>query len=111
MVNRPLVNWMALQSMIEKLHLFKRQGVGALCNTVDKAWDELDTTKLRNVYERWKLVLDLIIKDDDGERYIEANRGKRYKVPSPEAEELDEKKDKGEEELSTEEIDTDDLDL
>ena len=53
----------------------------------------------------------MIIKDDDGNRYIEANRGKRYKVPSPEAEELDEKKDKGEEELSTEEIDTDDLDL
>ena len=44
--------WMVFQSMIVKLHLFKRQEVGALCNTVDKTWDELDATKLRNVYER-----------------------------------------------------------
>ena len=59
--------------MVERLHLFKRQEVGALCNTVDKAGGKLDATKLRNVYKRWKLVLDLIIKDDGGDRYIEAN--------------------------------------
>ena len=65
--------WMAFQSLVEKLHLFKRQEVKALCNTVDRAWEDMDATKLRNVFERWKLVLDLIIKDDGGDRYIEAN--------------------------------------
>ena len=102
---------MAFQSMVEKLHLFKRQEVGALCNMVDKAWDELDATKLRNVYERWKLVLDLTIKGDGGDRYIETNRGKLFKEPSPEAEELDKEEDEGEEELSAEEIDANNLDL
>ena len=71
---------------------------------MDKAWDELDATKLRNVYERWKLVLELIIKNGGGDRYIKANRGKLFKEPSPEAEELDEEEDEGEEELSAEEI-------
>ena len=97
--------------MVEKLHLFKRQEVGTLCNTVDKAWDELDATKLRNVYERWKLVLVLIIKNNGGDCYIKANQGKLFKVPSPEAEELDKEKDKGEEELPAEEICTHNLDL
>ena len=84
--------------------------VKALCNTVDRAWEDMDATKLRNVFERWKLVLDLIIKDDGGDRYIEANRGKLFKAPSPEAEELDEEENKEEEELSAEEIDCNDLD-
>ena len=69
----------------------------------------MDAIKLRNVYERWKLVLDSIIKDDGGDRYIEANRGKLFKVPSPEAEELNEEEDE-EEEMTGEEIDTNDLD-
>ena len=102
---------MAFQSVVEKLHLFMRQEVRALCNTVDRAWDELDATKLRNVHERWKLVLNLIIKDEGGDRYIEANRGKLFKAPSPEAEELDEEEDEEEEELTTEDIDNNDLDL
>ena len=100
---------MAFQSLVEKLHLLKRQEVKALCNTVDRAWDDLDSTKLRNVYERWKLVLDLIIKDEGGDCYIEANRGKLFKAPSPEAEELDEEDEVEEEELSAEDIDANDL--
>ena len=101
--------WMAFQSLVEKLHLSKRQEVTALCNTVNKAWDELDATKLRNVYERWKLVLDLIIKDKGGDRFIESNRGKLFRAPSPEAEELDEEEEVDEDELSGEDIDLNDL--
>ena len=48
--------WMAFQSLVEKLHLQKRQESKALCNTVDQAWEDMDAIKLRNVYERWKLV-------------------------------------------------------
>ena len=61
--------------------------------------------------KRWKLVLGLIIKGGGGDRYIKANRGKLFKVPSPEAEKVDEEEDKGEEELSAEETDTKNLDL
>ena len=57
------------------------------------------------------MVLDLINKDDSGDRYIEANRGKLFKKRSPEADELDEEEVEGEEELSAEEIDANDLDL
>ena len=62
----------------------------ALCSTVKKAWEDLDMVKLTNVYERWKMVLDLILKDNGGNKYIEANRGKLFRNPSWEAEDLDE---------------------
>ena len=55
--------------------------LNALCNTVMSAWGEFESVKLENVYERWKLVLDLIIKDNGGDRLIKANRGKLYREP------------------------------
>ena len=82
--------WMALQSVVEKLHHGQRQHLDALCNTVMKAWGELEAVKLTNVYERWKLVLDLIIEDNGGDRLIESKRGKLFREPSREAEDLDE---------------------
>ena len=82
--------WMALQSVVEKLHFHQRNEIGALCRTVTRAWEELDAIKLTNVYERWKMVLDLILKDDGGDRFIESNRGKLFRAPSQEAEDLDE---------------------
>ena len=36
------------------------------------------------------MVLDLIINDNGGDRLIEAKRGKLYRAPSPEMEDLDE---------------------
>ena len=51
-----------------------------LCITVMSAWDELESSKLENVYACWKLVLVLIIKDNRGNRLIEAKRGKCYQA-------------------------------
>ena len=82
--------WMALQNVVEKLHFRKRMEAKALCNTVEEAWKQLDSIKLQNVYNRWKMVLDLIIEDNGGDRLIEAKRGKLYRAPSPEMEDLDE---------------------
>ena len=65
----------------------------------------MGATKLRNAFERWKLVLNLTIKDNDGDCYIEANQGKLFKAPSLEAEELDKEEDEEEDELTAEEID------
>ena len=61
------------------------------------------------MYERWKLVLDVIIKDYGGDRYIEASQGKWFRAPSPEAEELDADEEVDKEELSAEMIDANNL--
>ena len=53
-----------------------------------KAWGELDWVKLTNVYERWNLVLDLILEDNGGDRLIESRRVKLFREPSDEEEEL-----------------------
>ena len=74
--------WMALQNVVEKLHFKKRMELTSLCNTVEDAWDELESVKLTNVFTRWKMVLDLIIEDNGGDRLVEARRGKLYREPS-----------------------------
>ena len=58
--------WVALQSVVEKLHLGKRRHLNVLCTIVTEAWEKLEEIKLKNVYEHWKLVLDLIIEDNGG---------------------------------------------
>ena len=50
----------------------------------------MEEIKSENVYERWKLVLDLIIEDNGGDRLIESKRGKLFREPSGEAEDLEE---------------------
>ena len=49
------------------------------------------------------------IKDEGGDRFIESNRGKLFRAPSPEAEELDDKEEVDKDELSGEDIDLNDL--
>ena len=61
----------------------------ALCNRVGEAWKQLNSIKLQNVSNRWKMVLDLIIKDNGGDRLIEAKREKLYCAPFPEMEDLE----------------------
>ena len=104
--------WMALQSVVEKMHHGKRQHLKALCKTVTAAWGNLEEEKLKNVYERWKLVLDLIIADNGGDRLIESNRGKLFRAPSDETEDLEENDPAppvDPEELTAAQIDNDDL--
>ena len=105
---------MALQSVVEKLHHGQRQHLDALCKTVMEAWEKLEDVKLKNVYERWKLVLDLIIEDNGGYRLIESKRGKLFREPSREAEDLDEDGPAppvDPEELSVDQIENADLDI
>ena len=58
--------WMALQSVVEKMHFRQRREIGALCRTVEESWAKLESIKLENVYTRWLKVLDLIIEDEGG---------------------------------------------
>ena len=79
-----------------------------------KAWGELDAVKLTNVYERWKLVLDLILKDDGGDRFIESNRSKLFRTPYQEIEDLEEEELRHEvdaKSITAEEIDLINLEL
>ena len=64
-----------------------------LCNTVVDAWKSLHPIKLLNVYNCWLLVLDLIIEDNSGNRLIETKRGKLYRAPSAEIENVEEEDD------------------
>ena len=90
--------WMALQNVVEKLHFKMRNEKEALARTVWRGWEGLEAIKLNNVYQRWKLVLDLIIEDDGGNSKIESRRGKLYRAPSDEAEDL------GDEEQTDEDV-------
>ena len=106
--------WMALKSVVEKLHFHQQNEIGALCRTVTRACEELNAIKLTNVYERWKMVLDLILKDDGGDRFIKSNHGKLFRAPSQETEDLDEddvRHTADAENITAEDIDLQDLDL
>ena len=85
--------WMAFQNVVKKMHFKKRKEAEALCKTVNQAWKQLEPVKLESVYNRWKMVLDLIIEDEGGNAKVESKRGKLYREPSPEAECLEEEEE------------------
>ena len=63
---------------------------------------------------RWKMVLDLILKDDGGDKFGEANRGKLFRQPPGETEDLDEMTGReavDDKDMTAEDIDTVDLGL
>ena len=80
--------WMAIQNVIEKLSFGKRKDKEVLASTVEKAWDQFEETKLTNIWHRWRLVLDLIIEDEGGDRLVESRRGKLFRAPTDEVEDM-----------------------
>jgi len=80
---------MYFQCVIEKEHFRLRKELTALCRTVDQAWDKLEAIKLENVYNRWKMVLDLIIEDGGSNIKVESKCGKLYCEPSNKADNLE----------------------
>ena len=69
-----------------------------MARTVDRAWKDLEPVKLENVFRRWNMVLDLIIEDEGGNRKVETKRGKLFRAPEAEVEDLE----KEEEQVTTE---------
>ena len=78
--------WMAFQNVVEKQHVGSLKEANCLARTVDRAWEDLEPVKLENVWNRWRLVLDLIIEDDGGNQLVESKRGKLFRAPPDEAE-------------------------
>ena len=71
--------WMNLQNIVEKVHKANNTGTSDpddLDESVMKAWNVFGgTLKMREVANRWKLVLDLIIADNGGNDKVESCRG------------------------------------
>ena len=64
--------WMSFQSLVERLHRFQLMEPNVLNRTVMKAWIVYSGyTKLKEVDDRWKEVLALIIKDDGSNALVE----------------------------------------
>jgi len=74
--------WRAMQSLVEKLSFRCRQDPNVLASTVQQAWLQFPAATIEKVYQRWLLVLDLIIKDDGGNRFVESYRGKLTNDPT-----------------------------
>ena len=100
--------WMAFQNVVEKIHAGKVKERDALARTVEDAWREMDPIKLTNVWNRWRLVLDLIIEDDGGNRKVESKRGKLFRAPPEEPECVRDVVDR--EETVVDAVDEEDLD-
>ena len=69
---------MALQNVVEKLHFCKRMETKTPCSTVVDSWKSPQRMNFLNIYNRWLLVLDLIIDNNGGNRLVETKRSKLY---------------------------------
>ena len=68
--------WMALQSKVEEIHCGKVMQSNELSKSVHQAFSEITPEMLRNVHERWKLVLHLILSGKGTNEVVEEHRGK-----------------------------------
>ncbi len=55
---------------------------------VNEAGEKFDSVKLHNIWHRRKMVLDLIIEDGGGDRLVKSKRGKLFRAPADEADDL-----------------------
>ena len=76
---------------------------------------ELGSTKFTNLYNCWRMVLDLILEDHGGKWLIDAKRGKLFRAPSSEVKDLREEEIErapaDEENIPPEEVDEINLEL
>ena len=68
--------WMALQSLVEKLHLGKVMQSVELSRTVADSFGRISQDIFTRVYERWKHTLRLIISGKGTNEVVEDHRGK-----------------------------------
>ena len=74
--------WRAIQSLVEKLSFCGRHDANVLDKTVQQAWLQFPAATVEKVYQRWLLGLDLIMKDNGGNRLVETHRGKLTNDPT-----------------------------
>ena len=69
--------WMALQSLVEKLHMGKVMQSDELTRTVFNSFGRISQEIFTKVYERWKYTLQLIISGKGTNEVVEDHRGKQ----------------------------------
>ena len=66
---------MTIQSDVERKHINKVYTKDAFAESVIQAWENFnDFTKMQNIMQRWKKVLDLIIQDNGKNDLVESSR-------------------------------------
>ena len=66
-----LVTWYSIQYDVEEIHRRAVMDSDILVNSVEEGFVNLDTSKLQNISNRWKCILDLILKNSDGNDLVE----------------------------------------
>ena len=77
-----LGTWLSLQSKVEVSHRDKVMNKDVLADTVEKCWNDVDMNEqiLKKVHQRWKLVLELILKGKGTNNLVERHRGIKSKL-------------------------------
>ena len=68
--------WVTMQSMVEKMHKFKCMESNVLARSVRSTFIAFDLQSIQKVWDRWKIVLDLIICGKGTNDLVELHRGK-----------------------------------
>jgi hypothetical protein len=67
--------WATHQAIVERLHRLNRMEVEALFKSVRNAFLLVDSNTIQNIFERWNLVLDLIIQGKGTNDLVKTRRG------------------------------------
>ena len=74
--------WRSMQAAVVRLCCFRqRHDPEVLAARVQDVWDAFPCSTIEKVYKRWELVLDLILKGDGSNRFVELHRGKLTNDP------------------------------
>ena len=63
--------WRSMQAAVERLCFRQRHDPEVLAARVHDAWDAFPCRTIEKVYKRWELVLDLILKGDESNIFVE----------------------------------------
>ena len=68
--------WICLQSKVERYHKKRVMNEDVLASSVERSWKGADLSDdiIKRINERWKLVLDLIVKGKGSNNLVEKNR-------------------------------------
>ena len=67
-----------LQSAVEKQHRGKRTHNDVLAKTVFEAWEQIETSALTKIYERWLRVLTIVEQDGGDNKSVDKYRGELF---------------------------------
>ena len=73
---------MALKCAVERLSHRQHQDADIVNATVLNAWEIFPTKTIGKFFERWVKVLDFLLKDNGGNRFVEKDRGKLTNDPT-----------------------------